>query len=56
MTEILKKVAGSKNVQVALRELVNEGKIDTAKHGKENFCFMPKEPQESLVINEDEPF
>lgn len=56
MTEILKKVAGSKNVQTALRELVNKGKIDTAKHGKENFYFMPKEPMGPLVTDEGEPF
>lgn len=56
MTEILKKVAGSKNVQIALRELVGEGKIDVAKHGKENFYFIPREPQEPMVEDKDEPF
>ncbi|MEK7066343.1 MAG: AAA family ATPase [Patescibacteria group bacterium] len=53
LTEMLKKMVGSKNTQTALRELVKEGQIDMAKHGKENFYFMPKEPVESLVTNED---
>ncbi|HEY4509243.1 MAG TPA: AAA family ATPase [Candidatus Paceibacterota bacterium] len=52
MVEMLKKTAGTKNVQMALIELVNEGMIDCVKQGRQNLYFLPREEEKPLVEDE----